>query len=106
MLGAACLIGILAIGIAAATYDLVDTPQSMWALVILAAIGAAVAETVPRRVRVRRLWLPRLLFPLVGVAAGFGVLASTAATSSEALSIFTVAPWVIAYQGPVFVWKG
>ena len=104
-LGAACLLGIIAVGMGAALYDLVDTPQSTWALIVLAAIGAAVAETVPRRARSRR-WLARLLLPIAGVGVGFAVLAAAPVSASQSLSIFTVAPWVVALQGPVYSWKG
>jgi len=105
-LGAACLVGIIVIMIAAANYDLVDTSQSTWTLIFLAAIGTAVAETVPRRVPAPRRWLPRLLLPATGVGIGFLVLAAAPVTASETLSIFTVAPWVVATEGPVYPGNG
>ena len=68
--GAACLIGIVAVAFAMATYDLVSTLQSQWALVFLAAVGVAAAETVPRPERVRRRWGYRAALPLVGLGVG------------------------------------
>lgn len=102
-IGAACLVGVVALAVAAASYDLVNTPQSSWAIVILAALGTVVAETVPRRVRLRRRWLARTPLPLAGTAIGFLVFAATPVTASQTLSVFTVAPWV---PGPVYISQG
>ncbi|HUC37237.1 MAG TPA: hypothetical protein VMR97_08950 [Acidimicrobiales bacterium] len=99
LIGAACLVGIVVTALAATNYDLVDTPQSTWALVFLAAIGTCAAEMVPRTVGARRKWLARLVLPVAGVGVGFAVLAAAPTAASESLSVFTVAPWVVASQG-------
>jgi hypothetical protein len=97
-LGAACLVGIAAVVVAGAAYDLVATPQSQWAFMILAALGVAVAETVPRRVRPHRWWTARALLPLAGVAAGLLVLATAPTSSSETVTVLMGSPAVIAAQ--------
>jgi len=99
MLGAASIVGIVGVAVAASSYDLSGTPQSAWALVFLAALGASVAEAVPiaPRTTLRTRW--RLLMPLGGLAIGLVVLVATPVSASQSLSVFTVAPWVSATQG-------
>jgi len=46
MLGAACLVGVGAAAVAAGAYDLVVTPESLFVVIVLAAIGTACAEGV------------------------------------------------------------
>ncbi|HLI72332.1 MAG TPA: O-antigen ligase family protein [Acidimicrobiales bacterium] len=95
-LGAACLVGIVAVLVAAAAYDLVATPQSQWTFMFLAALGVAVAEPVPRRVPPRRWWTARALLPVLGVAGGILMLGLAPSTSSESVSVFMASPAVIA----------
>ncbi len=47
--GAACLVGVVAVAVASGAYDLVVTPQSTWALMVVGALGVAVAEAVRAR---------------------------------------------------------
>jgi hypothetical protein len=95
MLGAACLIGLVGVAVAAATYDLATAPQSSWALVILAAVGASTVERgrLPANPWARR-WLPRLCYPLVGVGVGAALLTWAPTSASQTFNILTVAPWV------------
>ncbi|MGH9028879.1 MAG: hypothetical protein ACRDV4_04615, partial [Acidimicrobiales bacterium] len=99
-LGAACAVGILCIAAACLNYDLVFTSESAWALVMLAALGCAAADSVPRPVRAKPRWALRALLPIGGTGLGVAVLALAPVTASEAISVFTVAPWVDAMQGP------
>lgn len=107
-LGAACLVGIIGVAIAAATYDLISTPQSSWALMVLGAVGVCTAETVKIRhqARLRRRWALRMAVPVAGIGVGMAALALAPTTSSEALSILTVAPWVPATGGVVDLYQG
>jgi hypothetical protein len=105
--GAACLIGIVAVAFAMATYDLVSTLQSQWALVFLAAVGVAAAETVPRPERVRRRWGYRAALPLVGLGVGCLLFVSAPLTSSQAFSVILTAPWLdFTNGGPVDAYDG
>ncbi len=99
MLGAAAIIGVIGVAVATSSYDLPSTPQSAWALVFLAAIGASVGESIPVYARPPRNLRARLLLPLGGLAIGFAVLLATPASASETFSLFAVAPWVSATQG-------
>ena len=98
-LGAACLVGIVAVVVAGAAYDLVATPQSQWAFMILAAVGAGIAEAVPRRVPARRWWAARALLPAAGIAGGLLVLAGAPTASAQTTAVFTASPAVIAASG-------
>jgi hypothetical protein len=102
-LGAACLVGIVVVAAACANYDLIFTSQSAWALVILAALGSAAADRVPRPEYTRYRWLARSLLPVGGVGLGAVILALAPVSAAETISVFTVAPWVDATQGP---WGG
>ncbi|MGH9307275.1 MAG: O-antigen ligase family protein [Acidimicrobiales bacterium] len=108
LVGAACLAGIVGIFAGAVTYDFQDTVQSPWGLIILAAIGTAAAERVPRTTTpMPRRWLLRSLVPATGVALGFALFSAVPTSASEALSVQTVAPWVIAYDvQPVSPYQG
>jgi O-antigen ligase len=94
MLGAACFVGICAAVVAGATYDFTNTPQSLWTLIMLAALGVATADTVTRPKRARRS-STRVVVPLVGALLGFAVYAFAPVTSSESLSIVPIAPWIL-----------
>ena len=101
-LGAACLVGIVAVVVAGAAYDLVATPQSQWSFMILAALGVAVAEAVPRRVPARRWWAARGLMPLAGVVGGAVMLVLAPSASAETSTVFMGTPAVIAASpGPI-----
>jgi hypothetical protein len=110
-LGSACLVGIVAVLVAGAAYDLVATPQSQWTFMLLAALGVAVAEPVPRRVPPRRWWTARALLPVAGVTAGVAMLVAVPTTSSETVTVFMGSPAVVAsnpvpvddYTGKVLV---
>ena len=105
--GAACLIGVVAVAFAMATYDLVSTLQSQWALVFLAAVGVAAAETVPRPERVRRRWGYRAALPLVGLGVGCLLFVSAPLTSSQTFSVILTAPWLdFTNGGPVDAYDG
>jgi hypothetical protein len=105
--GVACLTGVVAVAFAMATYDLVSTLQSQWALVILAAVGVAAAETVPRPERVRRRWGYRAALPLVGLGVGCLLLVSAPVGSSQSFSIILTAPWIdFTNGGPVSAYDG
>ena len=95
MLGTACFVGICAALVAAAAYDFTDTPETLWALIMLAALGVATAETVPRPQRTRRSPL-RVVLPVVGALLGLVVYALAPVTSSQSLSVLTIAPWILA----------
>lgn len=99
MVGAACLVGILVVAVAISNYDLVNTPQSSWAFVFLAALGSTVAGTVPRFHHARRGWLKRSLLPIAGAGIGVLVLAISPLTATENLSAFTESPNVAASGG-------
>lgn len=101
-LGAACIVGIVAAVVACASYDLVDTGQSTWTIVILAALGTAAAERVRKRARIRRKWSLRVLVPVAGAGVGFAVMAAAPVTASETIMALPVAPWVATIEGPVY----
>jgi|GEM_PF-2152475 len=94
LLAAACLVGIVAVAVACAVYDVVSTVQTQWALVMLAAVGTASGERVPRRLAAPRRWAARALVPAVGALVGLGLLAIAPAAASQSLELLTVAPWV------------
>ena len=105
--GVACLIGVVAVAFAMATYDLVSTLQSQWALVVLAAVGVAAAETVPRPERVRRRWGYRAALPFVGLGVGCLLFVSAPVGSSQSFSIILTAPWLdFTNGGPVSAYDG
>ena len=105
--GAACLIGVVAVGAAMATYDLVSTLQSQWAFAVLAALGVAAAEAVPRRERARRRWGYRALLPLASLGVGCLLFVSAPLTSSQTFSIVLTAPWLdFTNGGPVDAFDG
>jgi hypothetical protein len=106
-LGAACLVGIVAVIVAGAAYDLVATPQSQWAFMILAALAVAVAEGAPKRVPARRWWAARATLPVAGVAGGFLLLAAAPVASAQSAAVFLTSPQVIASsQAPVDAYTG
>lgn len=94
VVGAACLVGVIAVAVAMATYDLVSTLQSQWALAVLAALGVAAAETVPHRARARRRWGSRALLPMAGLGVGCLLFVSVPLTSSQTFSVVLTAPWL------------
>lgn len=99
LVGVACAIGLAAVIAACAVYDAASTTQTPWAIAFLGGLGTAAGELAQRRPAAGRRWALRALLPLVGVGAGFAVLASAPVTSSETLSIYTVAPFIDAYSG-------
>jgi hypothetical protein len=97
----------VAVAVAMATYDLVSTLQSLWAFVILAALGVAAFEATPRRVRARRRWGYRAVLPLVGFGVGCLLFVLAPLTSSQTFSVLLTAPWVSYYSPePVDVYDG
>jgi hypothetical protein len=106
-IGAACLVGMVAVAVAMATYDLVSTLQSLWAFVILAALGVAAFEAAPRRERARRRWGYRAVLPLVGFGVGSLLFVLAPLTSSQTFSVVMTAPWMNYYSTePVDVYDG
>lgn len=95
-LGSAALVGIVVAVLAGAAYDAVSTPQSHWALVILAALALATAEALPATQRAPRRWSLRALVPLAGVGLGGVLLAAAPFSSSEVFAAFAVNPRVLA----------
>jgi hypothetical protein len=97
-LGAATVVGIIFIAIASAAYDVTSTPQTLWTFALLAALAVALKEAVPVRapnrveVRPQRKRALRLVLPLVGVGAGFVMLAAAPLSSSETFAVFTDSP--------------
>jgi hypothetical protein len=106
-LGAACLIGVFAVAVAMAVYDLVSTLQSQWTLAVLAALGVAAAEAVPRRERARRRRGYRALLPLAGLSVGCMLFVSAPLSSSQTYSVILTAPWLdFTNGGPVNAYDG
>ncbi len=105
LLGAACFVGICAAAVAGTTYDFTDTIQSLWTLTMLAALGVATAETVPRPERARRSPL-RAMMPLVGVLLGLVVYTFAPVSSSESLSVIPIAPWVLVVEDAFYPNQG
>jgi hypothetical protein len=105
MLGAACFVGICAAVVAGASYDFTDTLQSLWTLIMLAALGVAVAETIPRPDRGRRSPV-RVVVPLVGALLGLVLYASAPVSSSESLSVVPIAPWVLVVEHGFYANQG
>lgn len=105
LLGVACVVGILLVGVAAGVYDLVVTPESTWALMILAGLGLAVAEAVPKRAHVAktsRQMSALVALPIAGAAIGVVMLVLTPSHSARSYDVFTIAPWVPAVShGPI-----
>lgn len=101
-LGAATVVGIAFVAVASGTYDVTSTPQTRWTFALLAALAVALKEAVPVRapgqatVRPRRRWALRLVLPLVGVGAGFVMLATAPVSSSENFAVFTDSPTELA----------
>lgn len=95
-LGAACLVGVLLVAVACASYDLVSTLQSEWALVVLAALGTRAAEALPARAPARRRWALRAVLPVYGVIFGTALALAAPVTASQSLSVLLVAPYVSA----------
>lgn len=94
LIGAACLSGGLAAGVAAATYDFTDAAQSTWTLIVLGALGVAAMEAAGRRVVLH--WsAPRLLLPAVGSFLGSTVLVLAPVSSSVSFAVMTDAQWVL-----------
>jgi hypothetical protein len=85
----------------------VNTLQSLWTFIILAAVGVAAFEAAPARARVRRRWGYRAVLPLVGIGVGFGLFFLAPLSSSQTYSIVLTAPW-LNYEsgGPVDVYGG
>jgi hypothetical protein len=97
MLGAACFVGICAAVVAGASYDFTNTPQSIWTLIMLAALGVATAEAVPRPARAGKSPV-RIAVPLVGALVGLAVYALAPVSSSESLSVVPIAPWILVVE--------
>lgn len=97
-LGAATVVGIAAVIVAGAAYDVVATPQTRWAFALLAALAVGLKESLPApaAARPRRDWALRLLLPLAGVGVGGIVLGAAPLASSETLAAFAVSPAVLA----------
>ncbi len=90
-----------------ATYDLVSTLQSQWTLAVLAALGVAAAEAVPRPERARRRWGYRALLPLAGLGVGCLIFVSVPLTSSQTFTVILTAPWLdYTNGGPVDAYAG
>lgn len=105
MLGAACLVGIVAVAVAIATYDLPDTSQSTWALMVLAALGVAAAERAGHTTTLH--WSPiRLVLPVGGCLLGFGALAVAPVSSSASMRVVTGAQWVLTSERAYFPIQG
>ncbi len=99
-LGAALGVGAALVLGAAASYDATVTSQTTWALMVLGALGVAVAETAPRPApRPRRARSARLLLPVLGVAVGALSLARAPVSYSQDYQVDTIAPWVVSYSG-------
>lgn len=94
-LAAACIIGILGIAVAAASYDLTFTEQSMWALSILGAVSVVLAERVPAR---HARSPARLLWPAAGVLAGAFVLALAPLGFSRTFTVYVMSPGQLATE--------
>ena len=99
-LGAATVVGIVAVVVGGAAYDAISTPQSRWAVALLAALAIAVREAVPARaptrVRAHRKWALRVVLPLAGVGLGFVVLGAAPLASSETVAAFAGTPALLA----------
>lgn len=94
LIGAACVAGTVAAGVAAASYDFTETAQSLWTLVVLGALGVAAAEAAGRRVVLH--WsAPRLLLPAAGSFLGSTILVLSPVSSSVSYAVMTDAPWVL-----------
>ncbi len=107
VLGVACFVGIGCLLVAAVFYDLVGTTQSLWAIIILAAVGVAVREQAPAPARRPPRWIPRLLLPAGGVVVGLLLAATTAARAAQTFTLFAVAPWVEAdNSAPIDAYTG
>ena len=94
MLGGACVLGLLALACACASYDLVSTAQSEWALVVLAAFGVAATESAPRPATLPRRWSLRAVLPVLGLLVGLGIWSAAPVGVSQQLSVLTTAPYV------------
>lgn len=91
-LGAACLIGIVGIAIAAAGYDLTFTEQSMWTLVLLGAFSVVLAEQVPLRRQQPARSPFRIVLPIVGAGLGAAALALAPVGSSRSFTVYIISP--------------
>ncbi len=101
LLGTACLLGVVGLAAAAATYDLVSTLQSEWAIILLAALGAAVAgPAAPVGAPDRARLLLRAAVPAALAGVGLAVAALVPASAAQSLSVLTVAPYVSVYAPP------
>lgn len=105
LVGAACLAGIVAAAVAAATYDFIDTAQSTWTLIVLGALGVAAAEAAGRRVVLH--WsMPRLLLPAVGSLLGSTLLVVAPVSYSVSLAVIPDAPWVLTSESAYYPIQG
>jgi len=103
-LGAACVIGIVAVAVASGGYDLTFTEQSMWALVLLGALAVYLAEQLPAR-PVRARSPIRALLPMMGAGAGALVLALAPVGWSRSYTLYLISPKELATQQAVqFGW--
>ncbi len=96
-LGAACAVGIAAVVVACAAYDLTFTEQSMWTFVLLGALATVLAEQVPARARSVRP-VARMLWPVAGAAAGAVVLVMAPVSFARSYSVYLVSPAQLATQ--------
>lgn len=112
--GAACLVGVVAVAVAGGAYDLVVTPQSTWALMVVGALGVAVAEAVrarspssaaavvgyqPARRASRRRAYQLLSGAMAGGVAGGVILLAVPAHVAANYQVVTVDP-VVAGRSP------
>lgn len=94
LLAAACLVGVVELAVACATYDLVSTPESRWTLAVVLALSVATAERVTRPVRRRRAWAWRAVLPVAGIFAGSVAFVLAPVSASETLHYDTVVAWL------------
>lgn len=107
LVGMACAVGIVGVMGAFALYDGSVTTQTPWLLAFVGGLGAAAAEQVEHRPVAGRRWARRAALPLVGLGAGLAVLATSPTSASESLTVYTVAPYIQAYEsGPTSQYVG
>lgn len=91
-LGAAALVGVVAVAVASGAYDLTFTEQSMWTLALLSAFAVMLSEQVaPSAKRGHRSPL-RALWPVAGAMAGLIVLVAAPVTWARQYTVFVITP--------------
>jgi hypothetical protein len=106
MLGVACMVGLLASLVAGAAYDIVNTAQSTWTLVMLAALGVAATEILPRPAVPVARSRARLVLPIFGALLGLGVYALAPVSSSQSMSVITISPNLLATEPAFYPQEG